>query len=1209
MKRHALSLGSLLLFGSLLVQADPYDMKEPSPAEIEKIQAAMPDTPPAKPAKPRKILILSQCEGFKHSSVPYVEKAFAIMGQKSGAFTAVATIDSGILESPELDSFDAILMNSTTMRLPLLEVDDKGMDDAQKQALAAREAAVEQRFIDFVRNGKGLIGVHAATDCLYKWPEYGEMMGGYFNAHPWNEDVTVKLDDPGHPLLRAFRGQSYVVADEIYQFKEPYSRDKLRVLMSLDVNGTNMTKDTIRRTDGDFAVAWIHAYGKGRVFYYSLGHRNEIFWNEPIMHCYLAGIQYALGDLKCDDTPSSQLTEAYLAESRKRGYEEGIAAIFQDLASYELGVNDNRAKLVATMVLEAQKEGSANRSDLSARLAKVAVDPQATADGRLFACRQLALIGEANAVPALATLLNDATLGQWARRALEAIPGAVADSELLAALGQTTGGVQAGVADSLGARGVQAAGAPLALLLNSSDATVAEAAANALGRIGGTASIAALTAAKPTPAVARAVLACGEAARKADRKDEATTAYAWLLAPGHAPDFIAAAAFYGQGMVAPAKGLTDALAAAKGDNLEMIQAAANLARDLPGDAVASAFAQLLPNLPATVQPLFLDALAERGDRAVEPTVLALVKAEDENVRMTALEALAKLGDVAAVPELVAMAAQADGGKVADAARQSLALLTPANVNPALVAILAKDDAPVQTEVVRALGARKANEAVPALLQTARSGNRDLAKESRKSLALLTQPTDLPEIVKLLAEQKSASARGDLENILIAVAKRIDDDQAKTAAILPALKGELPTSARASLLDVLGRIGADSGLPALYAALDDADGDVQRAAVKTLAESWPNAEPMERLRTISLKADNMVLRVLSLRGYARMLAMPSKRSMRDTLALYKEALTLAKGDQEKRTLVTGLGDLCHPDALAFVKPYLSDPGVKEEALLAALKITQSLDGQGMAFKASHGQGSERNAVDGTRDTRWTSGKPMEPGMWFQVDLGYETNIEEIWLDAGPVGNDQPRGYEVYVSLDGENWGNPVASGDDPKEKIFTITVPAAYGRYVKIVQTGGGVGNFWSIAEMRINGRPSGSGKAELDRSKWQVSASRSGGGDVPENAIDGNRDKRWGTGGGMKDTDWFQVDLGEEKTVYRVVLDAAKSGSDYPREVRVDYSLDGKEWTGPIGAITGDKVVTSVVLLPTKTRFLRIRQLGNEDTYWWSIYDLKVFGE
>jgi allantoicase len=95
----------------------------------------------------------------------------------------------------------------------------------------------------------------------------------------------------------------------------------------------------------------------------------------------------------------------------------------------------------------------------------------------------------------------------------------------------------------------------------------------------------------------------------------------------------------------------------------------------------------------------------------------------------------------------------------------------------------------------------------------------------------------------------------------------------------------------------------------------------------------------------------------------------------------------------------------------------------------------------------------------------------------------------------------------------------------------------------------------------------------------------------------------------MQPTDWFQVDLGEVKTVYKVVLDAAKSGSDYPREVRVEYSLDGNTWDGPIGAAQGTGKVTSIVLLPTQARYLKIKQLGSHDTYWWSIYDLKVFGE
>lgn len=1211
MKRRALSLGSLLLLAGHLVAAAPYDLKEPSEAEVARMEAAMPAAPTVPPARPRRILVFSQCEGFKHTSVPYVEKAFEILGRKTGAFTTYATIDSAIFESPELDTFDAIVMNNTTMRLPLLQVDDKDLGEAGKAALAQRELAARQRFLDFVRNGKGLIGVHAATDCFYDWPEYAEMIGGLFNAHPWNEDVTVKLDDPGHPLLRAFRGQSYVVADEIYQFKEPYSRDRLRVLMSLDTARTNMNKKDIRRTDGDFAVAWLQRSGQGRVFYYSLGHRHDIFWNEAIMRCYLDGIQYALGDLACDDTPSNQLSEAYLAESRKIGYEQGIEAVFADLADYRMGENDQRARLVDRMVLEVQPEGSPNRSDLSARLARLAADPRASLDGRVHACRQLVLIGEENAVPALASLLGDADLGLWARRALEAIPGPAVDTALVQALGQTTGLARAGVMDSLGKRGVGAAVAPLARFLALPDAP---AAAQALGKIGGAQAIAALQAAQPVDdaarlAVAAGLLACADAARAAGRADEAAGAYGWLLAAGRAPEHVQGAAFYGMAMCHPERGLTAALGGARMERLEIVRAAASVARDLPGDQVAAAFSDILPGLPAAVQPYFLDALAIRGDRAAQPMMLELALAPDETVRIAAYEALGKLGDALAVPVLVAGAVQAENDKLAQTARQALAVLAADNVDLALIAALAAGEPAAQAEIVRALGTRKAKGAVPALLRTARSENRDLARESRRSLAVLAAPADLPEIVALLAEQTAAGSRGEIETILVAVARQIEGDGARTAAILPALAGELPVKARASLLDVLGRIGAESGLPALYAALDDAGEDVQLAAVRTLAENWPDAAPMPRLREISLNAGNQVLRVLSLRGYARMLAMPSRRPMRETLGLYEEALKLAKGEQEKRTLVTGLGDLCHPDALAFVKPYLDDPAVRDEALLAALKITQALDGQGMVFKASHGQGAERNAVDGTRDTRWTSGKAMEPGMWFQVDLGYETNIEEIWLDAGPVGNDQPRGYEVYVSLDGETWGNPVIAGGDPGQKVFTITLPAAYGRYAKIVQTGGGVGNFWSIAEMRVNGRPSASGKAELDRANWQVSASRSAGDAPAANAIDGDRQKRWGTGAPMRETDWFQIDLGETKTVYRIVLDAAGSGSDFPRQVRVDYSLDGETWTGPIGATEGERAVTPIVLLPTQARYLRIRQTGSHDTYWWSIYDIKVFGE
>jgi len=261
------------------------------PDQVEKVKAALPAAATARPKKPRKLLIFSLCKGFYHGSIPIGAKAFELMGEKTGAYTSVSTLDPEVFRPQTLRQFDAVVFNNTTGTL--------FDDEERKKALLA-----------FVAGGRGIVGVHAATDCFYKWAEYGKMMGGYFSGHPWHEDVGVKLDDPSHPLLKVFGGKGFRITDEIYQFKDPYSRNDLRVLLSLDTNAINMKKGGIKRTDADFAVSWIRNVGKGRVFYCSLGHRDEIFWNPTILKYYLDGIQYALGDIKADATPSARLSPA-----------------------------------------------------------------------------------------------------------------------------------------------------------------------------------------------------------------------------------------------------------------------------------------------------------------------------------------------------------------------------------------------------------------------------------------------------------------------------------------------------------------------------------------------------------------------------------------------------------------------------------------------------------------------------------------------------------------------------------------------------------------------------------------------------------------------------------------------------------------------------------------------------------------------------------
>jgi type 1 glutamine amidotransferase len=269
---------------------------------LAKIKAALPDKPSAKPQKPRRLLVFTLCRGFRHSVIPLSVQAFKLLGEKTGAFETVESDDSAMFEPDQLAPFDAVCLMNSTGDL-FLPPDFEKLSPAERAAAEKRDAHLKQSFLDFVKSGKGLIGVHAATDCFYKWTEYGEMLGAYFDGHPWNEEVGIKLDDPRHPLNAAFEGQPFSIADEIYQFKEPYSRQHLHVLLSLDTARTNVKKDGIKRTDGDFAVSWVREYGKGRVFYCSLGHRDDIFWNPKVLRHYLAGIQYALGDLPADAKP------------------------------------------------------------------------------------------------------------------------------------------------------------------------------------------------------------------------------------------------------------------------------------------------------------------------------------------------------------------------------------------------------------------------------------------------------------------------------------------------------------------------------------------------------------------------------------------------------------------------------------------------------------------------------------------------------------------------------------------------------------------------------------------------------------------------------------------------------------------------------------------------------------------------------------------
>ncbi len=158
--------------------------------------------------------------------------------------------------------------------------------------------------MDFVRGGKGLAGIHAATDTYHRWKEFTDMMGGTFAGHPWHMDVPIRLLDPNHPLNKVFGGEGFTIRDEIYQFRDDTALPSERkMLLSLDPDWEGIDKGD--RQDGFYPISWIDRYGDGRTFYCSLGHRDEIYHHPLILEHYLAGMRYVLGDLAADAEPAA----------------------------------------------------------------------------------------------------------------------------------------------------------------------------------------------------------------------------------------------------------------------------------------------------------------------------------------------------------------------------------------------------------------------------------------------------------------------------------------------------------------------------------------------------------------------------------------------------------------------------------------------------------------------------------------------------------------------------------------------------------------------------------------------------------------------------------------------------------------------------------------------------------------------------------------
>jgi type 1 glutamine amidotransferase len=299
--------------------------------------------------------VLCKASGFVHSNIPLAAETLKQMGEKTGAWTATITYDPADINADNLKQYDLVFLDNTTGQF-LDDPNDATATTARRQAL-----------LDFVRSGKGLAGLHAAVDSYHTngggggrgrggpgappapgtttetvltppaaapatptssmaatvasasvqptslWPDYSNMIGGFFKFHwTYPQIITVKIDDPKSPLTQMFHGQEFDIHDETYTFaQDSFSRKNVHVLTSIDyskMSDADKAKEpaATKRTDGDYALSWIRREGKGRVFIEVHGHDEHVYQMPTMLEHILAGTQYALGDLKADDSPSAK---------------------------------------------------------------------------------------------------------------------------------------------------------------------------------------------------------------------------------------------------------------------------------------------------------------------------------------------------------------------------------------------------------------------------------------------------------------------------------------------------------------------------------------------------------------------------------------------------------------------------------------------------------------------------------------------------------------------------------------------------------------------------------------------------------------------------------------------------------------------------------------------------------------------------------------
>jgi len=270
---------------------------------LAKIESLAPSAPRIK-TNTKKILVFSQHTGFYHWAIPHNDEMLKILARKSGAFEVTIAHDIDSFNKKNLKQYDAVILNNSNPAGPKRDLfwdllkKKSSLDD---DTIAKLSAEYEDTLMDYVAKGGGLMIMHGGITVQNNSTKFSKMTGGSFDYHPKQQKIHVKEVNANHPMVQAFKGKGLTHVDEPYFFKNAYSDYNFRPLLYMEADKLEGVKKEV--SDNTIYVSWIKRHGKGRVFYSSPSHNAQSMDNPELLQFFLDGMQYVVGDLKCDDSP------------------------------------------------------------------------------------------------------------------------------------------------------------------------------------------------------------------------------------------------------------------------------------------------------------------------------------------------------------------------------------------------------------------------------------------------------------------------------------------------------------------------------------------------------------------------------------------------------------------------------------------------------------------------------------------------------------------------------------------------------------------------------------------------------------------------------------------------------------------------------------------------------------------------------------------